>query len=224
MDTKIITFATIKGGAGKTTLTTNIAIEVARSKKTVLIVDCDHKQKSSYNWFEKREDESNIVAMEAFSIETLNKIIQTAKDNSIDYVLIDTAGTEDNIVNKAIELSDLCIIPCGSGGFDLPSQKKTIDIVKKLGKKASIVLTKCVTTSNDEKNARLVLSGLNIHVSPHVTTYLQVYKDAALLSKSVTEINTSKKATDEIKKLFDWMIQSMKKNPLKEKLTGDLHG
>ena len=218
MSTHIITFATIKGGAGKTTLATNLSVEFAKNKKTALIIDCDYKQGSSYQWFEKRDGDENLMAMEAFSIDLLDKIIDTAKNNQVDYILIDTAGSDDNLVNKAIEVSDYCIIPCGAGGFDIPSQKKTVDIVKKLNKKASIVLTKCVSTSNDEKNARLVLSALGIHISKFKTTLLQAYKDAALFSQSVTELNSSPKAKQEITDLYNWIIKKLKKNSLLEKM------
>jgi chromosome partitioning protein len=218
MTTSIITFATIKGGAGKTTLATNLAVEFSKNKKTSLIIDCDYKQGSSYQWFEKRDNDENLMAMEAFSIETLEKIILTAKENSIDHVVIDTAGSDDNLVNKAIELSDYCIIPCGAGGFDIPSQKKTVDIVKKLKKKSSIILTKCVSTSNDEKNARLVLSGLGVNISKCKTTLLQAYKDAALFSQSVTELNQSSKASQEISEIYQWIIKKLKPNSLLDKM------
>jgi len=44
---KIITIATQKGGAGKTTLATNLAVASAMANKITLLIDADAGQKNS---------------------------------------------------------------------------------------------------------------------------------------------------------------------------------
>ena len=52
-----IIFVTQKGGAGKTTLTVNLAVAAVRRKKRVLILDLD-AQASAENWYQDREAET----------------------------------------------------------------------------------------------------------------------------------------------------------------------
>ena len=51
---KIFTIANRKGGAGKTTVATNLAVALAQ-KGSTLLVDTDD-QLSAYNWNEYREN------------------------------------------------------------------------------------------------------------------------------------------------------------------------
>ena len=62
---KIITIATQKGGAGKTTLATNLAVASAMANKITLLIDADAGQKTALEWFQKREDQNNPLVMEA---------------------------------------------------------------------------------------------------------------------------------------------------------------
>ena len=52
--TKIIGFIQIKGGAGRSILATNLAGELARKSK-VLLIDCDMPQGTSASWAAMRE-------------------------------------------------------------------------------------------------------------------------------------------------------------------------
>jgi len=58
---KIFTIANRKGGAGKTTLATNLAIALSK-KGSTLLVDTDD-QLSAYNWNEYRENKLNSLAV-----------------------------------------------------------------------------------------------------------------------------------------------------------------
>ena len=52
--TKIIGVIQVKGGAGRSTISTNLAGELSRQGKTVLI-DCDMPQGTSASWFVVRQ-------------------------------------------------------------------------------------------------------------------------------------------------------------------------
>lgn len=55
--TKIIGLLQLKGGAGRSTVSTNLAGELSKSGKTVLI-DCDMPQGTSASWFAVRQQKS----------------------------------------------------------------------------------------------------------------------------------------------------------------------
>jgi chromosome partitioning protein len=52
--TKIIGLVQVKGGAGRSTVSTNLAGELSKLDKTVLI-DCDMPQGTSASWFAVRQ-------------------------------------------------------------------------------------------------------------------------------------------------------------------------
>ena len=57
---RTVLVASSKGGAGKTTLATNLAAHFALDGKHTVLVDAD-KQKSSTHWCEKRAGMQNAV-------------------------------------------------------------------------------------------------------------------------------------------------------------------
>ena len=91
---KIITIATQKGGAGKTTLATNLAVASAMANKITLLIDADAGQKTALEWFQKREDQNNPLVMEASDQNMLFKLLKLAEEKGVDRVFIDTQGAD----------------------------------------------------------------------------------------------------------------------------------
>lgn len=211
---KIIVLATQKGGAGKTTLATNLAVTSAQEGHTTLLIDADPRQKTAYEWFSKREDQNNPLVMEAPDQKTLFKLIMLAQDKGVDRVYIDTQGADMPLVNDAIARSDYCLMPCGSGGFDISAQRATASVVMRLNKQASFVITKAPHRGQESKETKAVLSGLGFSSPDFQTSNLKAYKDAAICSLSVVEYEPDGKAAQEIRSLHQWLEKKLSLNPL----------
>ena len=211
---KIITIASQKGGAGKTTLATNLAIASSKSNKTTLLIDTDFRQRNSLNWFQKREEQDNPLVIEAGDQKTLFNIINLAKEKGVDRVFIDTKGSDEQLVNDAISQSDYCLITCGPGGFDVSSQGITASIAKRFRKKASFILSKAPARGQEGKETKAILAGLGFSSPEHQVTYLKAYRDAAMCGLSVLEYEPKGKASVEIKNLFEWLEKKLQVNPL----------
>jgi chromosome partitioning protein len=211
---KIVTIATQKGGAGKTTLATNLAVASAQAGNVTLLIDADARQKTALEWFQKRESQENPLVMEALDQKTLFRILELAEQKGIDRVYIDTQGADAPLVNDAISRSNFCLMPCGSGGFDIPAQRITAAAVKRLEKDAAFIITKAPSRGSESKETRAILSGLGFHSPEHQTTNLKAYKDAAVCSLSVLEYEPNGKAAGEIKILFEWLEKKLAVNPL----------
>lgn len=209
---KITTIATQKGGAGKTTLATNLAVTAAQAGLSVLIIDADN-QKTALDWFNKRDNQDNPIVMSADSKNQLETLLEKAEQIGIERIFIDTQGSDTNLVNSAISRADFVLIPCGAGGFDITAQKTTAEAVLLLKKSAAFVITKVNKRSSGERDTRMVLNGMGIAVCEHTTTYLKIYQDSsALYNSTVLEQDPSSAAAAEIKKLYSW---------LESKLTSD---
>ena len=102
----------------------------------------------------------------------------------------------------------------GSGGFDVPAQRTTASVIRRLGKNGAFIITKAQARGQEAKETRLILSGLGFGSPEQQTTNLKVYKDAAICSLSVLEYDPKSKAAEEIKVLFKWLEKKIAINPL----------
>ena len=84
--TKIISLLNQKGGVGKTTLSTNIAMSLKEQDKKVLLVDSD-PQGSLRDWNEANE--GKLISVIGLDRETLAQDIEAVK-NGYDYIIIDS--------------------------------------------------------------------------------------------------------------------------------------
>ncbi len=221
---KIITIATQKGGAGKTTFATNLAVASANKGYTTLIIDADPDQKTALEWFNKREDKENPVCIAAPDKNTLEKLLTKAREMAVERVFIDTHGGVTNLVNAAISEADFCLLPCRSSGFDIGAQRRTASTVTTLEKSAAFIISQAPSRGQEANETRSILEGLGVHISKLQTTSLKAYKDAALFSSSVIEDDKKKgKAGKEIMDLFSWIERQLESNPLLDGLKEVVH-
>ena len=123
-----------KGGCGKTTVATNLAVGLHNQGKEVVLWDYD-PQGSSVLWSHNRiiasEENSRIKPLKAVACssnktgkETLS--FQRYKYESAPFIIIDaTAGKiSDSELERLIRISDIFIVPTMSSSFDIKATEK----------------------------------------------------------------------------------------------------
>lgn len=116
MGAKIISVTNLKGGVGKTTLATNLAVCFAHRGFRVCIADSDQEQRSSIVWSNQRADDA--LRVPVFGIgEKVNKEIEALKAD-YDLVLIDGAPDASEIAFRTISISDVVIVPVKPSLYD----------------------------------------------------------------------------------------------------------
>tara|TARA_A100001391_G_scaffold153406_1_gene111210 strand:+ start:293 stop:985 length:693 start_codon:yes stop_codon:yes gene_type:complete len=124
----VISFASPKGGAGKTTAAILLASELARKGAGVTLIDCDPRQ-----WCVK-------WAGEGKAPEALRVLAKVGEDKIIDvieaeaaqspFVIVDLEGTNSQLVAYAMSRSNLVIIPTQAGPMEGDSAADAIKLVK----------------------------------------------------------------------------------------------
>ncbi len=123
----IISVVNQKGGVGKSTISTNIAVSFAQLGKRVLFVDADD-QKSALNWINNRPEKSPTIVGTHLGTQHLKKQVKELSKN-YDVTIIDGKGIISEASKAALVISDFFIVPVGPGTFDLHSTEDFIDQV-----------------------------------------------------------------------------------------------
>src|SRR5689334_11528076 len=88
----VITLAAQKGGAGKTTLATNLAVQAETSGQRTLLIDLD-PQGSATSWYNDRPTETpKLIAIAAHEVA---QAITKAKAVGFAVAILDTPGRDD---------------------------------------------------------------------------------------------------------------------------------
>ncbi len=113
---KVVTFANVKGGSGKSTLCINMAAILIRAGYSVALIDAD-QQKCSQDWINGTKDEllSRVQIIEQAEL-------KAAKDVEADFLLIDTQGSLTKEMAQFLFQSSLIITPCRVSRDDIVGQ------------------------------------------------------------------------------------------------------
>jgi len=128
----------VKGGAGRSTVSTNLAGELAKQGKTVLI-DCDMPQGTSASWFAVRQHAGkagNLIADTAIDHRELVTKVEQHQD--ADYIVLDGPPRIAEITRVILVLADLCIVPVGASVAEIWATNDLLALIEEAKKVKSI--------------------------------------------------------------------------------------
>ena len=198
----IITIANRKGGVGKTTLATNIAVAL-QTKGRTLLVDAD-EQRSAFKWNEYRDSKLDAKAIHKNLLDDLELL-----DSEYDFILIDVAGRDSQIFREALLISNKLIVPTQASLLDLevmPYLEEKIKIAQEQNKdlEAFVLINRAPTNpkSTEVEQAKKYLADFpTFKLLNTILRERKQFRDAIIESKSVTEMSSSK-ARDELNELL----------------------
>lgn len=196
---KIICVANRKGGVGKTTLATNLAVALNNKGKSILI-DADEQQ-SAFKWTNQRDD-IECITVHSDLLEKLEQL-----DKEYEYILIDVAGRDSTIFREALLVSDTLIVPTQPSLLDLEVldyMQEKITTAKKTNEnlKAYVLINRAAVRTTELKDAIEFIAEFDqFKLLKTVLFERKQFRDAIVESKSVTEMNASK-AKDELNQLI----------------------
>lgn len=202
-----IAITSLKGGVGKTTIATNLAVCFAQKGYKVCIVDTDAEQESSIGWSEQRQDNLTNVTVVRVGEKSLIREVRQMEKN-FDIVLLDGSPQLRELASATIAASNFIIIPISPSAYDfwaLESFMLRFEQIKQMREdklEAYILLNKFNDNQNigKELNESLKTEFSDIHRLQTTIGERVAYKETISHGMGVTEYK-DKKAKDEIESL-----------------------
>lgn len=124
----VISFASPKGGAGKTTAAILLATELARKGVGVTLIDCDPRQ-WCVKWAEGDKSPGALRVLAKVDEDQIIDVIEAEAAKS-PFVIVDLEGTNSQLVAYAMSRSNLVVIPTQAGPMEGDSAADAIKLVK----------------------------------------------------------------------------------------------
>lgn len=203
MSAKAITVAQQKGGAGKSTITAQLAVAYAQAGKRVGIVDID-PQGSLAMWFEVRkmlvdQDGAGITFLQASGWRLSTELDRMKRD--LDIILIDSPPHAETDVRIAVRAADLILVPMQPTPLDLWATQPTLDLAKKEKSAAIVVFNRTPPKGKLVDAVKAKILQAELPVAETVLGNRVAFAASMMEGKGVVESNPRHTATKEIKAL-----------------------
>lgn len=205
----IITVGGIKGGCGKSLISTNLVVLRAKNSKRVLLVDAD-EQGTSGDWVDHRCDLGvntpwTTVRLKANAVRTeVRKMMENYDD-----IIIDCGGRDTASLRAALTISDIFLVPFQPKSFDIWTTNQVSQLVDEATSLNERLITYAVincagSRGTDNDDAKSILSKVSaFKLLPGTVGMRKAFSNATAEGLGVVEIGTDKKAADEITALHD---------------------
>ena len=207
---KTIALVTQKGGAGKSTLASSLAVAAFEGGERVCLIDMD-PQATLTTWGKTR-GETDIPVISA-SPAKLSAVLSALANKGVTLVVIDTPGAEGPASAAAMAAAQLCIIPSRPTAFDLWASATTRQALKNRKGDYVFLLNQCPPA---QQSARIeegvaALEAMGGLLSPLVLARVD-YQEAARLGWGVTEFNPNGAAAGEMRSLWGSLKRRLAKS------------
>ncbi len=200
---QIITVASQKGGAGKTTIAVHLAVAAIKRGLKVRILDGD-PQGSAVVWATVRNDNDLVRPVQP---RQLAEALQEAKKDRIGLVIIDAPPAAGPESADLIGLANLVLIPVRPSVFDLAAAQKTVNLVKLDQSAAMLVISAAPLRAPEIALARDALAGSGVPVAKTVIHDRRPFSRAIQTGRAVGEFEPEGKAAKEIDALLTEVLK-----------------
>jgi chromosome partitioning protein len=203
MSAKIITIAQHKGGAGKTTLATQLAAALMADDVKILMIDVD-PQGSTTEWYKIRSEtlgrKNRMKHHQSQGWRLMKELPEFRK--YFDYIFIDTPPHAESESSIAVRMADLVVVPIQPSPLDIWACKPTLELILAEKKPLMLVLNRVPAKSRLNETIQKNLEAMNIYVSPQTLGNRVAFASSMMVGLGVTEYEPRGQAAEEILSLL----------------------
>lgn len=211
----IVVVGGIKGGSGKTTIATNLAVIRSAEGRKVLLVDAD-EQRSASDWAQQRaalELDDSVTTVQLSGKGVYAQVQKMGAD--YDEVIIDVGGRDTTSQRSALTIADLLVVPFKPRSLDiwtLGSLKTMINEIRAVNPtlRCMAVVNQADSKGSDNEDAIEILKECEeIDCLEYSIGHRKSFGNAASEGLSVFELRErDKKACAEMKMLYDHIFDT----------------
>jgi len=197
---RTIAFVTQKGGSGKSTIASSLAVAAHEAGERVFVFDMDPQQ-SLVKWSKTRGEAD--IPVETVTPAKLPAALAALAKAGVTLCILDTAGADSPAAAAAMKAADLCVVPSRPNAFDLWATEMTRKTLREIGRDYVFLLNQCPPAQQSSRVSEGVaaLEAMGGLVSPLIGARVD-YQEAARHGYGVNELNPSGQAAEEMRKLW----------------------
>jgi chromosome partitioning protein len=178
-----------KGGSGKTTVATHLALAAHLRGLRVMVADIDPQHSSMEVFRARRASAPECVETSGPKLFPLQ---MAAVRSEFDLMVIDTAAGAEEDLASAVVLADLSLLVLRPTFLDLAAAIQTVDVVRRLRKPAMVLVNQAPPAREGVeapavKRALQALTLLRLPVAPAMLRSRAVYQSALETGRSAEE-------------------------------------
>jgi chromosome partitioning protein len=135
---KVIAVASAKGGGGKTTIASALAVRATAESARVAMFDLNADQGNLTQWWILRGEPMNPRVVE---VEHITRDVEVLRASRFDWLIIDTPPLELDIIENAVLKADCVLIPVRTSIFDVSTITPVVEMCRERHKPYAFVLS-----------------------------------------------------------------------------------
>lgn len=196
---KCLTIAANKGGVGKTTLSSLLAVRASQHYDKIFLIDLDPQQSLKSWWSKRAKDNISLIDVDYLNV---SEALSRLKSQS-GFLIIDTPPAHIKIIQEAIRIADYILIPCRPSPLDVEAIGETITLVEQYKKPFCFVSNSSIAGTQIGEQALMLLSKYG-QIAPSPIRQRVIYATSMINGQTAIEMN-NKQAKDEIHMLWEFI-------------------
>jgi chromosome partitioning protein len=206
---RTIALASQKGGTGKSTLAIGLAVAAMEDGERVFMLETDPQGTVSY-WSARRSNPEPAIERITNRFR-LERALRDVKERGYTLAIIDTPGSDSDIVTEAIRLADLCLIPARPSQADIEAACPTLKTIHRFDRKFAFVLNQTPVRGQRPTRAATVLNEVGMLALPYIGMRND-HMDSLATGLGISEFASDGTAAAEIRTLWVWVKQTLTGN------------
>lgn len=187
----MITIAVVngKGGVGKSTLASALAVRASQESERVAMVDFD-PQRSLVEWWQRRGRTDNPTIFD--NAMTAADAVESLQLDGWDWVFLDGPPAFISVMEDMIDAADFAIVPVKASMIDLLATQDAVNLAKEIKRRFLVVFNDVGPRERVVESARELLANAKIPIADTQVTHRVSHVTGMTVGKSAAEVNSGR--------------------------------